>query len=96
MESTPPVEDKDAAQSGCAPATNSRRFYSRNVLIGASVLGVGGALFFGWDWLVAAGVASVIVGVLPCLAMCALGLCASRLGRKDAANTVSGVPPREG
>ena len=56
---------------------------ARNLLIGALVLGAGGALLLGWNWLAAAGFASLIVGMLPCLAMCALGICASRMGTKD-------------
>ncbi|RWA97364.1 hypothetical protein [Mesorhizobium sp.] len=34
---------------------------------------------FGWSWLVAAGVAPLLLSVLPCVAMCALGLCMNRL-----------------
>jgi hypothetical protein len=30
---------------------------------------------FCWNWLVAAGIASIFLSVLPCLVMCALGLC---------------------
>jgi hypothetical protein len=48
---------------------------------GLFVLG-GIALFaglaFNWGWLVAAGAAPLILGVAPCLAMCALGLCMSK------------------
>jgi hypothetical protein len=32
-----------------------------------------------WNWLVAAGVAPVIVSLLPCAAMCALGFCAHKM-----------------
>jgi hypothetical protein len=39
------------------------------------------ALYAGWDWLVAAGLATTIVALGPCLAMCALGLCIGR-GKK--------------
>lgn len=35
-------------------------------------------LAFNWSWLVAAGFAPLILGVVPCLAMCALGLCMSK------------------
>lgn len=34
---------------------------------------------FGWSWLVAAGVAPLILSILPCVAMCALGLCMNGL-----------------
>jgi len=47
------------------------------------VLAVAAGLFFGWDSLVALGVSGLVLSVLPCLAMCALGICASRMGKKD-------------
>ena len=97
MESTRQVEgNAAAAQSCCAPDGKSGWLNSRNVLIAAAVLGGGGALFFGWNWLVAAGLASVVLGVLPCLVMCALGICASRMGKKDApASATAPLPPKE-
>jgi len=43
---------------------------------------VGGGAWLGWDWLVAAGAAPIMVSVAPCVAMCALGLCMNKvLGR---------------
>ena len=36
---------------------------------------IGASLYLGWGFIVAAGLASVVVGFLPCAAMCALGLC---------------------
>lgn len=74
----------DATASCRAAAGKAGWLNSRTLLIGALVFGGAGALFLGWNWLVAAGVASLVIGVLPCLAMCALGICASRMGRKDA------------
>jgi len=93
MQSTEQVETQPAP-SCCAPAAKSRWLNTRNVLIGAAVLSAG-ALFLSWNWLVAAGVASIIVGVLPCLAMCAVGICAGRMGRKDSGpGDVSSVSPK--
>jgi len=43
------------------------------VLLGLAA--VAGGLWVGWPSLVAAGVAPLLLGVLPCVAMCALGLC---------------------
>jgi len=43
------------------------------VILGAAVIAVGLAL--NWSWLVAIGVAPLLLTVLPCIAMCALGLC---------------------
>jgi hypothetical protein len=53
-----------------------------------------------WSWLVAAGIAQLLISVAPCIAMCALGLCMNRMtGRKCAAdgapggNAKSALPP---
>jgi hypothetical protein len=80
-----------AAQECCAPAAESGWLNPRNLLIGVAVAGGAGALVFGWDWLVAAGVASIIIAVAPCLVMCVLGLCMNR-GRTTEQN-VARTPP---
>ena len=55
----------------------------------AAVIAVAG-LAFGWSWLVAAGIAPLLLSVLPCAAMCALGLCMNRLtGRQCSTDAVS-------
>jgi hypothetical protein len=62
-------------------ATNALRALLGNrrglLVIGAVVLGLG--LVFKWNWVVAAGIAPFVLAVLPCAAMCALGLCMSRM-----------------
>jgi len=50
----------------------------RWALIGLAIGGAIAGLALGWDWIVAAGMAPLVVSVLPCVAMCALGLCAMR------------------
>jgi hypothetical protein len=45
----------------------------------AALAAIGG-LAWGWEWLTAVGLASVIVSVLPCALMCAAGLCMGRRG----------------
>ena len=47
--------------------------------VGAVVAGAA----LGWDWLVAVGVAPVLLAALPCAAMCALGLCMNKAGDKS-------------
>jgi hypothetical protein len=37
-------------------------------------------LVFKWNWLVAVGVAPVLLSLLPCAAMCALGFCMYKVG----------------
>ena len=84
-----------SAQSCCAaPGAKTGGLSSRNLLIGLAVVG-GGAMFLGWDWLVAAGLATFIVALAPCAVMCALGLCASRMGKKAAAPAAPVLPPKE-
>jgi hypothetical protein len=76
-EQAPPVAQEDAC---CA--TQSKQALARPWLIGGAVLGAPVALYAGWDWLAGAGLATTVVALLPCLAMCALGLCMGR-GKKS-------------
>ena len=84
-----------AAQECCAPAAKSGWLTPRNLLIGAVLAGGTGALMLGWDWLVAAGVASIILAVAPCLVMCALGLCMNRVNKSEQTPVVT-TPPTPG
>jgi hypothetical protein len=65
----PPIE----GGSCCAVASRPRCY--RPWLIGGALVGVPLLLWGGWDWLAATGLATVLIAVAPCLAMCALGLC---------------------
>lgn len=47
----------------------------RRGLIAAGALLATPALWLGWPWLVAAGVAPLLLLLAPCAVMCALGLC---------------------
>ncbi|HSA79499.1 MAG TPA: hypothetical protein VLE23_01670 [Geminicoccaceae bacterium] len=42
-----------------------------------SVVVIGAAL--NWSWLVAVGIAPLLLTALPCIAMCGLGLCMNRM-----------------
>jgi hypothetical protein len=50
----------------------------RRIWLVASAVAAFAGLALNWDWLTAAGLAPIILGVLPCVVMCALGLCAHR------------------
>ncbi len=66
------------------------RFSRRVAVVALSAAGVGLGLLFSWNWLVAAGLSSVVLGILPCAAMCAVGLCAVGGGKRanpDSKNT---------
>ena len=49
----------------------------RGLLLLAAIALIAGAAL-NWSWLVAAGMAPLLIMALPCVAMCALGLCANR------------------
>lgn len=94
MENAPGIEQKTAsAQDCCTPATRSQWLNQRNVLISVALLGGISALSFGWDWLAAAGVASIIIAIAPCLVMCALGLCMSRMSKARGTTTTPAPGP---
>jgi hypothetical protein len=63
----------------------------RNGVIALVVLAVviGGAL--NWSWVVAIGIAPLLITVLPCAAMCALGLCMNRMGGRSCSTEASSV-----
>ena len=84
------------AQECCAPAAKSGWLNPRNLLIGVAVAGGTGALVLGWDWLIAAGVASIIIAVAPCLVMCALGLCMHRMSKNEQTSGSPSVTPGTG
>ena len=92
MENVRNVEANTAAvRECCAPAVKSGWLNQRNLLMGIALAGGAGALVLGWDWLVAASLASIILAVAPCLVMCALGLCMNRQSKSD--QTAAGTPP---
>lgn len=71
----------------------------RRLLVGAAV-GLGGAaLWFGWPWLVLAGVVPVLVALAPCLimwgAMCAMGACRKSATKATAAETDMKIPTHD-
>ena len=68
------------APQTCTARAGGGAFNRRTLYIGLSI-GAAAGLFLGWDWLVAIGAASVIIAFAPCLVMCALGLCAMRIGQ---------------
>lgn len=66
-----------AKEDSCCAVPSGRAGRGRPWLIGSAVI-VPIALYGGWDWLAATGLATILIAVLPCLAMCALGLCMGR------------------
>jgi hypothetical protein len=79
-------------------ATRYYLWRPRVLLILAAIAIIAG-LALNWSWLVAAGLAPILISTLPCLIMCAFGVCMMcRSGQKgsapirDAAETASPPP----
>ena len=82
------IATADAISANDNPASTSRHWPGgRKILIAAAVVAAGGGIVLNWGWLVAAGIAPLILAVLPCVAMCALGLCANKLFGGGACST---------
>lgn len=78
----------DAPSGRAVTALPASRLRGRHRLIAlATISGVAGA-WLGWPSLVAAGIAPLLIAVLPCLVMCALGLCVMK-GARGACDTQS-------
>jgi hypothetical protein len=85
---TVPQPTTTAESSPWREARDIARYYLGNrwvlLVLGAGVLLAG--LGLNWSWLVAAGIAPILLSTLPCLIMCGLGLCMlCRSGEKQTA-----------
>ena len=69
----------------------------RRVLIGLVVAAVVAGAAFNWSWLVAAGLAPIVLMMAPCGGMCAIGMCkkgkGTSTGGTNAAGEADGSPP---
>lgn len=80
---TTPVENQERPLS--QDVLYALRYYLGNrrvLLIGGGGVLVAG-LAFNWSWLAAIGVAPLLLSVLPCVAMCALGLCMNKMSGRS-------------
>jgi hypothetical protein len=72
-----------APKAALAPAVQA---FVRHWLTGRRGLAIGGVavvaagLALGWNWFSAIGVAPIILSLVPCAAMCAIGACAMMSG----------------
>lgn len=63
------------------------------VLLAVILVAIG--MMLNWSWLVAVGIAPFLVAVLPCVAMCVLGLCMSRMGQGACSSDSASQKPTE-
>lgn len=57
----------------------------RGLILAAALASIIG-LAFNWNWLVAVGIAPVLIAVLPCLVMCGFGLCMHKMTGRSCEN----------
>lgn len=69
-----------------------RRLLSRRGLLVLSGVLIVASLALGWNWLVAVGLAPLLLSALPCVAMCALGLCMQGMGGRSCSAKADPVP----
>ena len=70
---------------------SAARYYlgSRFGLLAIAALALGLGAYSSWGWLVAAGIAPLLLTFAPCAAMCALGLCTMGGKSKSPTDVVS-------
>jgi hypothetical protein len=84
LESNMTIAVIKARTSNCAACAVGAPFWRRRVAwVGLGLVALAG-LAFNWHWLVIAGALPILLGVLPCVAMCALHLCSSKQGKPPA------------
>lgn len=93
IRTTSPVPAVNAAgiRPHNSPASQITRIPRAAWLVGGALtlaLGLG----LGWNWLAAAGIAPLLLALLPCVAMCALGLCMRDHGHGSGTQH-GGTPP---
>lgn len=74
------VRSQAARSEAAAPAQGwlarvGRRIGRQRMLVLAALAAFAVAAAANWSWLVAVGVAPLLLALAPCAAMCALGLC---------------------
>jgi hypothetical protein len=72
----------ERSTEACQPSILDGLGRHRWLLGGLAVALIAAGFAWQWSWLVAIGVAPLLIGVAPCVAMCALGLCMHRMGNR--------------
>ena len=72
------------------------RLNRRIAIVAWSATVVGSGLLLSWNWLVAAGLSTIVLAILPCAAMCAAGLCMGGADSKRADPSARNASNRDG
>jgi hypothetical protein len=76
-----------ATCSAGGPSVLNRLGRHRWLLGGMALALLAGGFAWQWSWLVAIGIAPVLISAVPCLAMSALGLCMHRTSGRASSET---------
>jgi hypothetical protein len=90
MNSSNPLQTTGPSLMGQLAVAARRNLSDRRGLFVLAAVIAATGLAFSWSWLEAVGVASVLIATLPCIAMCALGLCMHGRGGGRSCSTGSG------
>lgn len=85
---TTPTTTEQRGSSLTRELFHAARYYlwRPRVLLTLATIAIVAGLVFNWSWLVAAGLAPILISTLPCLIMCAFGVCMMcRSGEKQSA-----------
>jgi fatty acid desaturase len=84
---TTPQSSKAADASPVRDLRHAARYYfgNRTALAILAIVAIAAGLALNWSWLVAAGIAPVLLTALPCLVMCGLGLCMNKMAGRSCA-----------
>ena len=79
------TETRGAKQVRLLSPRSLLRDYSpnRKLLVVLALAVIGAGVVFNWSWLVAVGIAPILLALAPCAVMCALGLCMNKAGGKS-------------
>ena len=74
---TTPTTTQRQDSSLARDALHAARYYlwRPRVLLALAAIAIVAGLALNWSWLVAAGLAPILISTLPCLIMCAFGVC---------------------
>ena len=61
----------------------------RTALVAVTLLAIAAGIGLNWDTLIVLGIAPWILGFLPCLTMCLMGLCSKEFGFGEHASNVA-------
>jgi hypothetical protein len=97
------VQSAPATTCACRPSILNRLGQHRWLLGGVALALLAAGFAWQWSWLIAIGVAPLLISAAPCLVMCALGLCMHRMGNRpgsvtqdmSTARVTETIPPQQ-